>query len=627
MSSKVQALYDFEAQPGTGELSLTSGDILNVTRRDVGEGWWEGTNAKGESGLFPEAYVEDYEVEDEGPPSMAPPPLPPDYGSQSNAKTDIMDMGWTMPTSSATQGNAAKADDDWGNAGWGFNGGNMADKPPENNTFQQAGGNAHTSGFNNDFSSSKAPNSAANTNQAYDQDDWDSDFEDEDTAGPGGGHAVPSGMGGTNLMPPKNTVHSGSSGDLNSVGRKSSVAASSSVTSKTSFNRFSTFVKSGGENYILGKLNAKVQEADIIQVVDQGDGTYTWLNSKPPYSCSIASPKKESKLKGLKSYIAYQLTPSFNNIQVSRRYKHFDWLHERLIEKFTMIPIPPLPDKQIQGRYEDEFIEHRMNQLQSFVNRICTHPILSQSEVWQHFLSCTDDKRWKTGKRKAEKDPLVGGTLFMTIKAPDKPMDSTTMDHEVEVFTRFTNSFDAAVKNMLKTAADQTQKCQNHYKREFQTIGKAFLQLGQAMEQDNNYATTNLTNAVTCTGEAYEEIAKLVDDQPRNDWEHLGDTMHDYRGMLAGWPGIIQVHSGAIGKKKEVERMVSEGKLSQSEATEIGNRTDVLSYALLAEINTFHNGRVRDIRDAHKHFLQEQISHYQKITEKLQDALRMFDNC
>ena len=55
---QVQALYDFEAQPGTGELSLTSGDILTVTRRDVGEGWWEGTNGKGESGLFPEAYVE-----------------------------------------------------------------------------------------------------------------------------------------------------------------------------------------------------------------------------------------------------------------------------------------------------------------------------------------------------------------------------------------------------------------------------------------------------------------------------------------------------------------------------------------------------------------------------------------
>lgn len=82
------------------------------------------------------------------------------------------------------------------------------------------------------------------------------------------------------------------------------------VTAKTSFNRFSTFVKSGGESFVLGKLNANVQEADVIQVVDCGDGKYQWLNVKPEYTCVIASPKKESKLKGLKTFIAYQLTPS-----------------------------------------------------------------------------------------------------------------------------------------------------------------------------------------------------------------------------------------------------------------------------------------------------------------------------
>ena len=36
-------------------------------------------------------------------------------------------------------------------------------------------------------------------------------------------------------------------------------------------------------------------------------------------------------------------------IVVSRRYKHFDWLHERFVEKFTSISVPPLPDKQITG--------------------------------------------------------------------------------------------------------------------------------------------------------------------------------------------------------------------------------------------------------------------------------------
>ena len=55
--------------------------------------------------------------------------------------------------------------------------------------------------------------------------------------------------------------------------------------------------------------------------------------------------------------------------------------------------------------------------------------------------------------------------------------------------------------------------------------------------------STNLTNAITITGEAYEDIAKMYDDQPKNDWEPLGDTMHDFKGILAGWPGIIQIHS------------------------------------------------------------------------------------
>ena len=53
----------------------------------------------------------------------------------------------------------------------------------------------------------------------------------------------------------------------------------------------------------------------------------------------------------------------------------------------------------------------------------------------------------------------------------------------------------------------------------------------------------NLTNAIVCTGETYEEIAKMVDDQPRNDWEPLGDMMHDYRGLLSGWPAVLQIHA------------------------------------------------------------------------------------
>ena len=101
------------------------------------------------------------------------------------------------------------------------------------------------------------------------------------------------------------------------LGRKSSAATSNS---KVSFNRFSVFVKSGSENYILGKVNVSVSEAEVLAIVQTGEGRYSWVNNQPPYSCVIASPKKEAKFKGLKSYIAYQLTPSVRRIMIFSSY-------------------------------------------------------------------------------------------------------------------------------------------------------------------------------------------------------------------------------------------------------------------------------------------------------------------
>lgn len=42
--------------------------------------------------------------------------------------------------------------------------------------------------------------------------------------------------------------------------------------------------------------------------------------------------------------------------QVSRRYKHFDWLHDRLEEKFALIPVAPLPDKQASRDVLSRFV-------------------------------------------------------------------------------------------------------------------------------------------------------------------------------------------------------------------------------------------------------------------------------
>ena len=65
---------------------------------------------------------------------------------------------------------------------------------------------------------------------------------------------------------------------------------------------------------------------DFFSFQDNGNGTYSWLNTQPPYNCSIASPKKESKFSGLKSYIAYQLTPSVSCSQTQSLIYRPMWL-------------------------------------------------------------------------------------------------------------------------------------------------------------------------------------------------------------------------------------------------------------------------------------------------------------
>ncbi|KAJ9598203.1 hypothetical protein L9F63_011123 [Diploptera punctata] len=457
-------------------------------------------------------------------------------------------------------------------------------------------------------------------NSSYEAGDyWDDEWDDDSE---GGGTPAP--QSGNNLMfpPGQPLTKSGSAGDVNSLGKMDG----KSTVGRKNFNRFTTFVKSGGESYILGTTKASVKEEDknFIYEIESG---IIWNPINEPYMCMVASPKKESKLKGLKSFIAYQLTPTFNNIQVSRRYKHFDWLHERLEEKFSLIPIPPLPDKQISGRYEEQFIEHRRAQLQAFVNSVCRHPVLSRCEVWQHFMTCTDDKRWKAGKRKAEKDELVGANFFITLHAPDTPLDIGQLEQETERCSKFIHGLDGAVKNLMATAVDQTKKHQGPYKREYQKIGHAFSSLGLAFREDDSpdIDRRNLMEAVRTTGDTYNEIGKLFEEQPKLDWEPLGDMLHLYKGIISSFPDILTVHKGALQKRRECEKLASDHKMESSQLSDVVRRTDVISYALLAEINHFHSERTVDFKQAMKNYLTEQISFYQKIVNKLEDALHKYD--
>ena len=69
---------------------------------------------------------------------------------------------------------------------------------------------------------------------------------------------------------------------------------------------------------------------DICMCVQETEKGIFWNPINDRYKCVVASPKKESKLKGLKSFIAYQLTPTvsiFNIAQSCYILSHLSFCH------------------------------------------------------------------------------------------------------------------------------------------------------------------------------------------------------------------------------------------------------------------------------------------------------------
>lgn len=74
-------------------------------------------------------------------------------------------------------------------------------------------------------------------------------------------------------------------------------------------NRF-TLIKSGEDSFLLGTRNLNIPDREKIYIEEADDGRCYWVSTGESYNCVVTSPKKESKLKGLKSFIVYQLTPT-----------------------------------------------------------------------------------------------------------------------------------------------------------------------------------------------------------------------------------------------------------------------------------------------------------------------------
>lgn len=253
MALRARALYDFNSE-NPGEVSVRENEILTLYSEQDIDGWFEGANSKGERGLFPASYVEI---------------LRNDAASTFN-NNSCSTSGDTYP------------DSRYANIP---SGGFDASYKPQNKVENFS--KSSSPGFTTFTQQQQHPQQHPQQQQqhAYQQpsqgsdDDWDDDWDDSSTVadepGTGGGRYDFEGNGPSTYRV-----------STSSMSRGNAQHAKSSATVSRNLNRFSTFVKSGGEAFVLGEASGFVKDGDKICVV-MGQYGPEWQENPYPFAILI----------------------------------------------------------------------------------------------------------------------------------------------------------------------------------------------------------------------------------------------------------------------------------------------------------------------------------------------------
>ncbi|KZP24998.1 hypothetical protein FIBSPDRAFT_734676 [Athelia psychrophila] len=263
-----------------------------------------------------------------------------------------------------------------------------------------------------------------------------------------------------------------------------------------SLNRFSNFVTSGAEEWVLkGSPETTDADADAASssaprheklasddsLADEGQhrASVSRMGGEadlPPFRVLVHSPSKRSDaLAG--AYTVYSVTSLFQpppedpqsraraedededeqefavpaepaRITVHRRFSHFVALHTALARRLPGIALPPLPEKQYAGRFSTDFVEARRGDLERYVDRVVRHPVARYAEIVMFFLGCESDLEWKRQLPHHLSLPPAGPAFFSQVYHPAFNVDADDASETLDRFDSHTRAVGKGVQGL-----------------------------------------------------------------------------------------------------------------------------------------------------------------------------------
>ncbi|KAJ4498902.1 hypothetical protein C8R41DRAFT_908403 [Lentinula lateritia] len=247
----------------------------------------------------------------------------------------------------------------------------------------------------------------------------------------------------------------------------------------------------------------------------------------------LITDAQKTNLGATTPYITYVIQTG--NTESRHRYSEFESLRSSLAKLYPTLIIPPIPSKQTLGDYavkqgkakEDAtMIARRKRMLQTFLNRLARHPILSNEHVFHRFLD--GEVSWhevlnsppisllpKNILKAPSHDPTdqEASPAYTALPNPSAAHPLRNPDQRFLDSEAFTNKFAVHLSGPMEKVTRRTVKRWSEYAQDH-------AELGAALNGFSLNETGSLSGAIEKTGQAvdatYMSTTKLAQELEQN---------------------------------------------------------------------------------------------------------------
>ncbi|KAK7462902.1 hypothetical protein VKT23_007481 [Stygiomarasmius scandens] len=411
------------------------------------------------------------------------------------------------------------------------------------------------------------------------------------------------------------------------------------------------------------------------------DAGHAWKSKLPPFRVLIHSPsKRTSVLTG--AYTVYNVTSLFQppqdaelddplpeptRLTVQRRYSHFVLMHTALTRRLPGIALPPLPEKQYAGRFNQDFVEARRGDLERYIDRVVRHPVARYAEVVTWFLGCESDSDWKRLAPYYLAQPPAGPSFYAHVFHPAFNLDLEDAEEAVERFAVHTKALGRGVQGLRGTfgkirearvdmskaerllsyslfslitskplasnsggIAEEDEDEEDQYPNNVNGTVKGYnpnKHKGKGtMNKDGAWCWREgceeclaLTKAMQRTADSLQSVADLYDDHARRTQLATHESLKGVAHPATVYDGVITTHRSTLTRYRDIDA----GADARDE--EMAARCETVLNTTMAEMETYHSQKLEDFATIAKEHLDGEIKLYDQILVRLRSARRAFD--